>query len=348
VPWTIPRYTATQVNVAGGVLVDPLAEPEATDHALTVINNWRASHSFPLNTFAVWLRLKARPYRSSIVAQRIKRLSSIAAKLERFQWLQLSEMQDIGGCRAIVASVAQVYELVTAYQSSSIKHTLVDSDDYIRNPKRSGYRGYHLIYKYHSDRNLTYEGLKIEIQLRSRRQHAWATAVETVGAFTKQALKSSLGRPEWLRFFALMGTVIANGERSPIVPGTPADERLLSKELLHLAAELEVEKRLETYGGTLRLLEGPANAHYFLLTLDSNKRRVRIQRFMLADLEQAQQEYATVEANIRDQPGMDAVLVSVQSLNALRRGYPNYFLDTSVFLGEVRGALTSARRTNGD
>lgn len=35
----------------------------------------------------------------------------------------------------------------------------------------------------------------------------------------------------------------------------------------------------------------------------------------------------------------DVVLVSVESLAALRRAYPNYFLDTEVFLDIVRAAV---------
>jgi hypothetical protein len=40
---------------------------------------------------------------------------------------------------------------------------------------------------------MIYNDLKIEMQLRSQYQHAWATAVETVGTFIGQALKSSIG-----------------------------------------------------------------------------------------------------------------------------------------------------------
>ncbi len=60
--------------------------------------------------------------------------------------------------------------------------------------------GCYLIYRYFSDRQTKYNTLKVELQLRSQLQHAWAAAVETVGAFVQQALKSSLGEEEWLRF----------------------------------------------------------------------------------------------------------------------------------------------------
>ena len=51
-------------------------------------------------------------------------------------------------------------------------------DDYITTPKDSGYRGVHLIYRYYSDKNETFNGLKIEVQIRTALQHAWATAVD--------------------------------------------------------------------------------------------------------------------------------------------------------------------------
>jgi len=36
---------------------------------------------------------------------------------------------------------------------------------------------------------------------------------------------------------------------------------------------------------------------------------------------------------------MDAVLVSVESLELLRRAYPNYFLDTRAFLNALKQAV---------
>jgi hypothetical protein len=179
--WAVPTYTRGEVDRAGCTLVDSSASFEALDAALTVINNWRSSHAFPLNTFQVGLRTKARQVdENALVAQRIKRLSSIEYKLERFPTMNMSQMQDIGGCRAVVSNVAHVRALLEVYQKSSLKHKLMRIDHYIDHPQVSGYRGVHLIYRYFSDRKTTYNGLQIEIQLRSQLQHAWATAVETV------------------------------------------------------------------------------------------------------------------------------------------------------------------------
>jgi hypothetical protein len=290
-----------------------------------------------LNTLQVGLRrLSKQIDPGSLVAQRIKRLSSISLKLRRFPGMRLSQMQDLGGCRAVVRSVRHVNGLVGLYRASGIKHTLNHVDDYITTPQRSGYRGVHLIWRYYSDKKATYNGLKIEMQLRSPLQHAWATAVETVGTFVRQALKSSQGEAEWLRFFALMGTALAIRERTNPVPDTPTERRPLVAALRQSAQRLDVEKRLTSYGQALRVVGHPdaKTAHFFLLTLNPGDKSVNIDGFQANELADANEAYLNAERS-----GADAVLVSVESLALLRRAYPNYFLDTRVFLNALRRAI---------
>jgi len=343
--WQKPRFSQKEVDDAGIVLIDPDADVFALSDALEVVNNWRSAHYFPLNTIQNGLRLKAtKVSEQCLVAQRIKRLSSIQQKLKRFPKLGLSEIQDIGGCRAITKSVSQVRQLVVLYQRSSQKHELIDEDDYITNPKRSGYRSHHLIYSYQSlnKKHVCYNDLKIEIQIRTVLQHVWATAVETVGTFTQQALKASTGEKEWLRFFALMGTAIACREKGPLVPNTPTNPVELKEELRSYCDSLGVEARLQAFRKIAKYV-GPFAAasgiSYQLLVLDTNKGELRLRSYANGELEQASEAYSKIESRIRDEKGLDAVLVSVKSLKALRRAYPNYFLDTDVFLREVRQAI---------
>lgn len=280
--WAEPENRPEVVNRAGRTLVQSMQASVTLwtpqqwadfDAALAVINNWRASHGYPLNTFQVNLRRAARRVDpSALVAQRTKRLASIASKLERFPRMKLTQMQDIEGCRAVVKGLAEVRSLERYYRhTSGIKHRPAEPDDYITNPKVSGYRGIHLVYRYFSDKKESYNDLKIEMQIRSKNQHAWATAVETVGTFVQEALKSSMGSEQWLRFFALMSSVIAIREGTPTVPGTPVKRAELLEELAHLADELNVETRLKAYQAALRSFEEPADpdAHFYLLSLDA-------------------------------------------------------------------------------
>ena len=312
-----------------------------------MINNWRASHAFPLNTFQNTLRNKSRDiYKHSLVAQRIKRLPAIGLKLQLMPKLRLTQMQDIGGCRCVVNSVRSVTRLTRAYQESSIRHGLVHFDDYIEKPKPSGYRGIHLVYSYASDQKPEFNDLKIEMQLRTTLQHAWATAVETVSAFTGEKLKSGVGDAAWLRFFALMGSAIAIREKKPLVPGTPENATDLVEELRDKIDELDVIGRLASYRAILNHANRAPfrNVKYFLLELDPVRGHVQITRFGSHDVVAAADQYLAREQlalPLFSGKASDAVLVSVDSLRALRRAYPNYFADTTTFVREVQRATKS-------
>ena len=343
--WAKPTNSKGAVDRAGKVLTKSEIEIEEYFSALEVVNNWRASHHYPLNTFKVTLRRYASEIDNDfLVAQRIKRLSSITHKLERFQSLRLSQMQDIGGCRAVLSNLNQIYELIKRYETSDLRHVKDDLDDYIVNPKPSGYRGVHLIYKYNSEKIAAYNGLYIEIQIRSKLQHAWATAVETVGTFLNQPLKSSIGEEKWLRMFALMGSIFALRERSKVlVPNTPLSKKELVSELKTIVAELDVINSLQMFSAAINVTQPgeKKDKHYFLLKLVPSQQEMTVSSFSRKQLEQATAAYLEVEKELKNQQGTDAVLVSADSLANLKRAYPNYFLDTQVFLNELKRAIAS-------
>lgn len=345
VEWVAPVYTPKQVDHAGRILAETSTSADAYLEALRVVDNWRASHSFPLNTFQVGLRRRARQIDDhAIVAQRLKRLSSIAFKLMRYPEMPLSRMQDIGGCRAVVRSVTNVRELHKTFLQSNLKHKLVRTKDYIAEPKASGYRSLHLIYRYFSDKKPTYNKLQAEIQIRTQLQHAWATAVETVGTFLDQSLKSSQGSGEWLTFFSLMGSAFALRERMPIVPGTPGDRQTLLAEIRKLSKQLSVRSTLTNYQRAVQteILPSLREAAYFLLTLRPAEGSVVVTSFARADLDRANEQYLETERQIQNEPGSQAVLVAAESIESLLKAYPNYFLDTTVFLNELSGLLKSS------
>ena len=346
--WTAPAFARNKVNDAAKAFIEGQGtSDESFEDVLYVINNWRASHAFPLNTFQNTLRRKSRDiYKYSLVAQRIKRLPAIELKLQLMPNLRLTQMQDIGGCRCVVNSVRSVTRLTSAYKRSSIRHNLVHFDDYIEQPKDSGYRGIHLVYSYASDQKPEFNGLKIEMQLRTTLQHAWATAVETVSAFTGDKLKSGAGDARWLRFFALMGSAIAIREKQPLVPGTPDNATDLVKELRDCTDELDVIGHLASYRALLNHSNRPPfrNLKYFLLELDPKRGHVQITRFGRQDVVAASDQYLAKEQRALTPfsgEASDAVLVSVDSLRALRRAYPNYFADTKTFVRELQRVTKS-------
>ena len=259
-------------------------------------------------------------------------------------------MRDIGGCRAILRNVDQVAELAEIYMGGIRKNPrsrteLVGYNDYINKPKPDGYRSYHLIFKYRSasGQSSKYNGLRLEIQLRSRLQHAWATAVETASTFTGQALKSDIGEDSWKRFFALMGTAIARQERPYLDDEIPLTKAELKEELVSLCESLQVEDVLMGYRETLQITkvseyEKSYQRGQSLLVLDTDEKRIEVRTFARDNAEGASKSYLHFEKKARDNPSLQVVLVEVDSLAALKSAYPNYYLDTTAFLRAVKKA----------
>jgi hypothetical protein len=360
--WAAPQFDKAEVNRAGRCLIatDGATSLMERDRMLEVINNWRSSHSFPLQCLKMGLLRRAKAVDpKAIIAQRLKRLPSIDAKLRLRPWMNLTQMQDIGGARAIVRSVTAAEKLIEKFRTGNAKnpkrgHQFHKHNDYIQHPKDDGYRSYHLIYRYRSvDRkHRGYNDLKIEIQIRSRLQHAWATAVETVQTFTGQALKSSGGEKDWRRFFALMGTAIALREKRPPVPNTPTNKYQLVEELKELNERLKVETVLHAWRVSIRELPMKVglDTSAILLYLDPEKRALEFTPFTLEQLPKAHESYLTLEKKIAEMTtsGAQAVLVWVNSLQSLRRAYPNYYLDTTVFVEALGYALRMVKRRASD
>ena len=95
------------------------------------------------------------------------------------------------------------------------------------------------------------------------------------------------------------------------------------------------------YGNAVAVgMQGAANGdHYFLLKLEPGEGKMTVTGYTRKKLAKATADYLEVEKQIAKEPGAEAVLVSVDSLAVLQRAYPNYFLDTKVFLNEVREAI---------
>jgi hypothetical protein len=338
--WARLLHTRTSVNTAMKRLRTIDLSPHERHECLLVVNNWRSAHSFPLNTFQQNLRRIAPLFDPEcLVAQRIKRLRSIYKKLDDRPTMKLTQMQDIGGCRCIVRDTPAVLALYGRYKASRMKHRLVSVDDYINNPKTSGYRGIHLIYSYYSDRSKDYNELKIEVQLRSQTQHAWATAVETASTFTGQNLKGGEGNPDWLRFFALASALIAWDEKSPHVPETPDNPKNIAEELYALSRRLDVFQRLRGYAHSINTIAENFGVEYqyFILELNSAEGKVTVHPYMKRELDKAYWVYLGFEEQGRE--NVDVVLVSADDLAQLMKSYPNYFADTTNFTALINTLL---------
>ncbi len=337
--WPTPTFSKKQVSKAGKILAHDQIYDDNLIWAIDVVDNWRACHGYPINTFQATLRTKLKLIdKNAIVAQRLKRIFSIVTKLRRFDRMKLARMQDIGGLRAVVANMHKVRQLEDSYKKSRFSHDLVTFTDYIEHPKSSGYRGIHLVYRYKNNQAPKYNGLLIELQFRTKLQHAWATAVETMGTFLNHALKSSEGPEPWLEFFSLTGSAFAHLEKTNPVPGY---EHLSSQEtfqkVVSQSQTLKIKERLTAFSVAAKEITIESRqGSYHLVVLDPQKMTVKIKSYSASNLGIAGQEYTDIEKKITEGLPVQAVLVSAGNIRNLRKAYPNYFLDTHNFITQLK------------
>jgi len=337
--WVKPRYSKKKVSKAGSILKAEDTSHPKYEWAVEVLTNWRSIHGYPINTFQSTLRDKLYKIdREALVAQRLKRSPSVISKLKRFDSMQLHRMNDIAGIRAVVKNTSKVRELEKSYKNGRLKHELVSEKDYIEKPKGTGYRGIHLVYRYRNAKANDYDGLHVEIQIRTRLQHAWATAVETMGTFLNHALKSSEGPDEWLGFFSLAGSAIAHLEGCTPVPGYESLDKISTfKKVLQACETLDIEDRLDAFSVAAESIHKDHQAgNYHLVTLDLDKKLVYINSYGRRKLGEANEEYAKIEKEIADGRPLQVVLVAAGPIESLRKAYPNYFLDTHEFLKQIK------------
>jgi hypothetical protein len=96
---------------------------------------------------------------------------------------------------------------------------------------------------------------------------------------------------------------------------------------------LDVEGHLRAYSVAMDNLglKETKGAHYYLLELNTEMKSVKVTVYNQGQLEQASGDYLAVEKRITN-TNVDAVLVSADSLNSLKKAYPNYFVDTEAFI----------------
>lgn len=348
--YQILKYSSKEINNAGEILRKENSSKKDVDNALDILDNFRASHNYPLHIFQINLKNNSlRRDKNALVSQRLKRVSSIIKKLNRIysnnSSIRLFQIQDIAGCRTVVKDYPLAKDLFEFYiKGRNLKHKFVKSNDYITYPKDDGYRSFHIVYEFQSDKGKNdYNGMRVEIQIRTKLQHLWATAVETVDFFTRQSLKLNEGDPEWGEFFRLVSSAFAIKENCPTVNNTPSDKKELYFKIKERERKLDVINKLTKWDGALRLIDEKQlknkTAKFFLLELDIGREDLFIQTYDAKQEEQATNEYAKLEKKYKDQKDYDIVLVGLDAAKDLKKAYPNYFIDTKDFVKELKEIL---------
>ena len=324
-----PAYSKEQINQAG----DEIRNGNPSEEAIIIVNKWRSSHGYILNTFQAILRNRTQNTKIA-VAQRHKRFRTIMLKLERFPKLQLSRMNDIAGCRLIFPDNKSLKDFREKLHSAKFAHKLknaVDKYDYLTKPKEDGYRGIHDIYEYNasSEKGKAYKGLLLELQYRTIYQHAWATTVEIVGMITENQPKFHTGDKRHIEFFRLASEIIARAFEGSTSSYPELSHQELLQKFYSLDNEIHIIQILKDLNKSQKKLGSKKNVILFLSGA-GNERNLEIYDFVKR--KDALKKYFELE---KQQAGADIVFVKADTAKDIQLSYKNYFNDPNDFLNYI-------------
>lgn len=308
------------------------------EESLDILSAWRGSYIYPLGlAFNLLKRYTDKIGNNAVYGQRLKRVNSILHKLNRMPDIKLSRMQDIGGCRVILSDYEQLRKLyLNLRKSSSI---LPNYKDYITYPKADGYRGIHLIYQCNS-KNSNHNGLKIELQLRTKLQHAWATAVEIVDLFEGEQLKLGRGSAEWSRLFYLIADEFARLENLPFHDNTIKNR---TDEIKQLCNHLNIVGKLKGYTSTIESkdLNSKRTMDFEFCILVIHNKFGYTTLWRVNDQAKALNLYIEFEKSFMDSPEINVLMVKMSSIKQIKAAYPNYFANSRRFLENLTTILNT-------
>ena len=309
------KYSRNQINKAGDTILTS-KDPVIVTTAIEMVNDWRTNHLVPLNTLGnkVVEVLNENKIKPMFTSQRLKRLTSIQYKLDLNPSMKLGGMQDIGGFRIVLKDVPAL--------------------------------SIHFVYKYHST-DETYDGLRVELQIRTKLQHNWATAVETAGLYTQTSLKSNQGDNKWLSFFKIVSSLFAIKERLPVMI---EHKGIGMEKLMVMCHTLNQKNKFSDILKALRVTvhsieQNFLDKEYYIIYIDFLEMKVNIYAYEQEEENDASLQYSELEKGIEDNKNA-VVFVSVSSIKDLRNAYPSYFLDTSEFIEALRRISLNCKKMN--
>ena len=331
-----PGGSKTRVNRAG----DSIRSGEYTQDDLNVIAEWRGAHRAVLNTFQAILRTRTRG-KNITVAQRHKRKSTIFNKLQRLSKIQLSRMDDIAGCRLIFNNISELRAFRRQFHEAKFNHKRKndnDKYDYIKNPKKSGYRGIHDVYEYdvNSESGKDLKGLYVEIQYRTKIQHAWATAVEVVGYLTISQPKFQTGDTRYHEAMALASEILSRAHEGLKGPLPELGDLDVVSRFNTLDADLNI---LMTLKG-LNAADASVGKNTNTILIFSDDGSLEIKTF---------KDATTALTNLflleNMQPDKDIVLVRAETSEEIRFAFKNYFSDAREFIALMNSGIKKLTRS---
>ena len=322
----------------------------ASEKQMELLDQWRASHSYVLKIFSQWLKRKIDKSDLDILfVQRLKRKNTVFDKLKRRDINDkpiidnLTRMHDLAGCRLIFESIEDLYKfrnVVNSDQSlKNVNHklkNLPDKYDYIKINKPSGYRGVHDIFECNprkhrqSDPDSPWKGLLIEIQYRTKVQHAWATSVEISDIMNNKRNKFESERDECGQQFAVINELLKRKYENTgkgNLSETSKDDLKNAFNVLEKNTNL-FNKLLNLEAITLIKGQDKIRVHNVLNIFrdDAGELGLSHETFLNAKL--------AIDKTIfyeNDSKSINTVYIHAANPSLLRQTFQNYFLDNKLF-----------------
>jgi len=332
------KYTRNQLNKVGTYLYAEGVDAFKRTEAIRMVSDWRMTHLLPLREFIEVLTayFSTHSVHYAFYSQRVKRMTSIIEKLRvnETTGMRLGGLQDIGGARFVFDTLDDLKACQASLATFVPEHfTIEKENDYIAAPKDSGYRSIHYVYQYHSE-DANYDGLRIELQIRTRLEHSWAMAVETASLISRTSLKANIeDHSVWREFFKLVSAIFAQKENCPVNAryATYTHEQYCHDyiELLDNHKLLDQLQALRVTVNDEGLFAG-GNTGYCLLLINFKEGVVTSRQYAIGQEDEASGMFTQTEQSLSADEAV--ILVSIEKIQELREAYPSYFLDTKEFI----------------
>ncbi|CAI0905817.1 Guanosine polyphosphate pyrophosphohydrolases/synthetases [Serratia quinivorans] len=344
-------YTKSQVKKAG----EAIRKNEGDiNSAIDIIRDYRAAHLYPLTIIKnlIWKHSQKINTRA-VIARRLKRLPTIIDKLQRKtldgvnpNTMSVTRMSDIGGCRVIVDNKNELLLLNDSLNRSRTTHSTKRIRDYLTEPKSTGYRGIHRIYDcYQNEQDHAWKGFNIEVQLRTKLQHLWATTIEVVDLCEGKTLKTNPfeAEPKWSEFFYIMSEFLAEEDGFIIMDNKK--KQTYKERLLTLNDAIGAYGKLASFKAVFskkEIEEKYAKMSLAVLVINDKERRVKFTFYPEKSKHIAIRHYNDAEGDISN----NVLLVQMDDIKNLKAAYPNYIIDTTEFLKKFSIYTLSTYWTN--
>ena len=331
-------YSKREINNAGYVVNDNTKDKKERQQALKVIEEFRLQHLYPTTMIRNYITNKSNKYKGKLIMQRLKKMPTILDKISnnRKQFIKdLYDMQDIGGIRIVLKTPDDVLKLANELQQKS-KHTIRKIKNYIDNPKLSGYRGIHIVYSVNNKKQPELSKLKVELQIRSKLQHIWATTLEIYDYWYGTSLKTQRGEQEWFEFFELCASLFANLENKLILPQHQEKGIQWVVDRLKEVKDKKIQKLKAIRIATTNSINNTSHrSDDILIIIKKKNKEPQIIKFSKKQYIEAYKKYQELENKFKNSKKVEIVMFAVNDGKKITKSYPNFFNDTRKFIEKI-------------